>query len=562
MGLMMRVFSLNSLGLIWLCLGLLVGCSDQDTSAAPGSTTQTGSGGSSTTTSTGGSGGHAGSTGGGGGGGGEANVYEVPIELPSCAPAPDVRIISTDADWDDINDPALRVFCVQPGDYSAYGDIQITADGALGAERWIRWYDPDATSDTTTHPVNMAEAERAVVLHLRIGLEGNAADHWRIDRLTVRGAPWGNLISFGSSYNVLNRLLVEGGQSHQVTFANGATDNVLQNSVVRRTERVPDADRTCVNLAGGQVGTRIVANEIYDCAGDGIQFSPNTGYGYVENNDIYLTPALYSDCQGQLTTTGDCACAENAIDFKSPRDRQWPLAPEEWVRIERNRLWGFRPTDVNCGGTGSPGTAVAIGSGADNAVDFVLIRDNIIMDSPGAVAVGVAPVRHVSIIGNLLYDLTHARADDYQGALTNGGDDQIEFYLNTVVDSRYWFRNGPNADDNDLRCNIAIRSNGRPFGVDWGTGSTADFNFFYDTDPYTTESPSHDISHPTAQDAAHEQLCFERRRLTDPEIYCIDHGRPTPASPHWNACDPGLGSRTGIGVDDTTGAALGSWAGR
>jgi hypothetical protein len=553
------------LALITVAVATLAGCSDDDTTAPQSSTTATGSGGSGTgtATQTGGSGGDGGATGGSGGGGtSEANVYEVPIDLPSCAPAADVRIITTDADWDDINDPAIRVFCVHPGDYRAYGDIRLTADGTAGAERWIRWYDPDAADDTTTHPVNMTEQDRAVVLHLRVGLDGDAADHWRIDRLTVRGAPWGNLVSFGSSNNVLNRLLVEEGQSHQVTFADGATDNTLQNSVVRHTERVPDADRTCVNLAGGQIGTRIVANEIYDCAGDGIQFSPNTGYGYVENNDIYLTSDLYSDCSGNLSDSGLCACAENAIDFKSPRDRQWPLAEAEWVRIERNRMWGFRPTDSACGGTGSPGTAVAIGSGDTNAVDFVLLRDNIIMDSPGGVAIGVAPVRNISIIGNLLYDLTHARTDDYQGALTNGGDDHIEFYLNTVIDSRHWFRNGPAADENDLRCNIAIGSGGRPFSsVEWGTNSTADYNFFYDTDPYTTEDPSHDISLPTAAEAAHEPLCFERKRLTAPETYCIEHGKPTAASPHWNACDDDLGSRADIGVDDATGAALGTWPG-
>lgn len=547
-----------------LALGGLAGCSDDDTSAAPASTS-TGTAGAGGTELVGGSGGHAGTAGGAGGAGGggtaETNRYEVPIDLPSCAPAPDVRIISTDADWDDINDPALRVFCVEPGDYTGVGGIRLFADGAPGAERWIRWYDPSASDDETTHPVHMDEADRAVVQQLRVGYDDDGAHHWRIDRLTVRGAPWGNPITFGSSNNVLNRLLVEQGQSHQISFSDGATDNTLQHSVVRRTERVPDADRTCINLAGGQVGTRIVANEIYDCAGDGIQFSPGTGYGYVESNDIYLTDALYSDCSGNLTPSGTCACAENAIDFKSPRDRAWPLDDHEWALILRNRMWGFRPTDSACGGTGSPGTAVAIGSGADNAVDFVLLRGNVIMDSPGGIALGVAPVHHVSIIGNLLYDMTHAREGDYQGALTCGGDDQIEMYLNTIIDSNYWFRNGPGADENDVRCNIAIGNGGRPFGVDWGTDSTADYNFFYDTDPYTTEDPDHDIVEPTAAAAAHDPYCVEIKRLTGPETKCIEHGTPTPASPHWGECPDSLGSRAGIGVDDTTGTALGSWPG-
>lgn len=87
------------------------------------------------------------------------------------------------------------------------------------------------------------------------------------------------------------------------------------------------------------------------------------------------------------------------------------------------------------------------------------------------------------------------------------------------------------------------------------------YTFTYASGAYTTESPSHDIDLPSIDDAAHEEYCFTRKRWTAPEQICIPHAVPTEASPHWDACDPDIGSRTGIGVSDATGSELGSWKG-
>lgn len=487
------------------------------------------------------------------------SVYEVPIVLPGCE-GDDVRIIDDNEDWSDINSPDFRVFCVHPGDYRDAGVIRLTADGSSGAERWIRLYDPAAPDDETTHPVRVEDAGRAIISQLQMGEEGDPAGFWIVDRLTVRDGS-GVQVYYESHDNVMNRMLVEQCRGHMVTFGSGADGNVLQNSVVRDTEIIPDTDRTCINLAASQTHTRIVSSEIYNCAADGIQFSPNSGPAVVADNDIYLTPALYSDCSGNLTESGLCACAENAIDFKAPRDRLWPQAEEAWAVIVGNRLWGFRNADPACGSTGAPGVAVQVGSGAENAVDFVLIRGNIVMDSEHGIGLGVAEVKYISIVGNLLYDIGISPTDDRIPALSCIGKDYVEVYLNTVVDCPYWFRNGPEADYNDVRCNVAIDSGGRPYGVEWGTESTADYNFFYNTDPYATETPDHSLVFETAGEAAHETYCFQRRKWTGPEEFCIPDGAPTDASPHRLACDPDLGSRTGIGVNDGTGDFFGTWMG-
>ena len=49
------------------------------------------------------------------------------------------------------------------------------------------------------------------------------------------------------------------------------------------------------------------------------------------------------------------------------------------------------------------------------------------------------------------------------------------------------------------------------------------------------------------------EFCFWRKLLTAPERVCIPNVVPSADSPHVDACDPSIGSRTGIGVDDVTG---------
>jgi hypothetical protein len=103
--------------------------------------------------------------------------YEKPVDLPDCeSGAADVKMITTDADWywDNpnvgtdprydyvINDPAYRVFCVHPGDYSAVGRIKTkNVSGTELLPRVIRHYDPAGSSPA--HPVDQHKRKRAVL---------------------------------------------------------------------------------------------------------------------------------------------------------------------------------------------------------------------------------------------------------------------------------------------------------------------------------------------------------------------------------------------------------------
>jgi hypothetical protein len=497
---------------------------------------------------TGGAGGSAGSGGtggsvatGGAGGGAEGmprSAYEIPLTPPACDSGDgSVRIIQADADWDDINDPAYRIFCVHPGDYTAAGTIRLEQDGTAGQERWIRYYDPSNPTDDR-HPVVRAENERAVIDLMVL----EDADYWIVQELTIRGDWTGVRIQNGSEHNVLDRLLLE---HSPFQVRDGSHENTLQNSVVRDAPMIPNGDRVCVILSGASTGpdvavhgTRIVNNEIIDCT-DSIQlYRPDSsshdidfGGTIIDENDLYLTSAVYSDCSGTLDPQGACACAENAVDIKAAGTNSSNL-----VQVSNNRMWGWQRTDTDCGGTGSWGDAVVVHQGAQ----YSLFQKNIVWDSARGLTFANA---HHSVIDNVVAHIDNPVDDEGFAILLMGPSS--EAYRNVVVDAHAWGQ--VSGDDGDWRCNTLI-SAGSGRGTP-GSGLLADYNFYYDS-TQLAQPGDNDIVHDQAADAQHTQLCFSAKRWTGPEEICLDDAAPTPTSPHDGQCDPSLGSRAGIGVND------------
>ena len=97
----------------------------------------------------------------------------------------------------------------------------------------------------------------------------------------------------------------------------------------------------------------------------------------VEGNHIY-------------TTLG--GCSENALDIKIG-------GPQQSI-IRRNRMYGFRPNNGSCGGTGGGvGDAVVIHEQATN----LLIKGNEIYDSTAGVR--IAAGSDYRIINNVIHDI-------------------------------------------------------------------------------------------------------------------------------------------------------------
>ena len=142
----------------------------------------------------------------------------------------------------------------------------------------------------------------------------------------------------------------------------------------------------------------------------------------IENNDLYLTRALYTDCSGNpvydamgglidATTDEDrlCSISENAMDFKAggwlPLEDvtdpgNWPFfdaaevktAAEDQVQVLRNRMWGYRQSD--------PMLSVRVGTMAG---DVVWLPNSNRQDAGYAVGTHMN-ANGIAFIGNVIAD--------------------------------------------------------------------------------------------------------------------------------------------------------------
>ncbi len=461
--------------------------------------------------------------------------FEIPVTLPDCDDHdPSVRLIQQDSDWEDINSEDYRIFCVAPGDYGAVAP-RLARDGTAEAPRYLRYYNPaDPTDDR--HPAMQGEAERAIIGGMRM----TDVRYWVVDGITITGDWERVLFEESSDHNVLNRVLLD---NAAVVVRHGAHYNTIQNSVLRNAPKSPNSDRVCMVLSGSNDdqdvvirGTRILNNEIYDCT-DAIQayrvddstHRIDFGGTIIDNNDLYLTDGMYTDCNGNLDPQGACACAENGIDLKAAG-----TGPDNIVVVSNNRMWGFKSTDTACGGTGSGGAASVVHMTAR----YTLYQGNIIWDSPRAMTF---INDHHTAIDNLIYSV---RRDDEKGTAIYPDGPNCEIYRNIIIDSDRWVAAYGNAGD--YRCNVLIEA-GRNTAA--GASLQADYNFYYDAEQMALPG-THDIVSEQAVDGMHTERCFQVRPWTGPEEICIPNGAPTDNSPHAGACDPQLGQRPNVGVHD------------
>lgn len=495
--------------------------------------------------------------------------YDVKEPIPAGTTC-DVTITS-DADWDLINGPG-RVFCVAPGDYSAKGLIEFTSSGTPYAPRIVIYDGPDAA----LHPVMRADqdGQEAVISQFWF----NNANDWVIQGITVRDSPvltipWtGDRGGYGRSSNLIrsssriliDRVLFEGALWKTLTVSRNSDDNTFQNSVVRNPHlNSHEQDATCLlidnrndidcDLAGTCEyidNMHVVNNEFVDC-NDAVNLThkPSPGIfdaypgAVIENNDSYITPALYTDCLGNITPGIDpdiaCACAENFSDVKAAAyDGQEP------VHILNNRAWGYRVTDQVCAfNSGGPGNAI----GVLNSANHVVYEGNVIFDSREAFALGAGTMaREVAVVGNLAAGPfptaqgVNAAFDNVTNDPSIEQDDTTLFFRNTIVGL------DPAAkpaslfawDDYGIHyaCNTFINTTMRDrFNTD-STVNSSHHNAFYDADPFCpawqgtcAENDNH--SYPLAGDSNHQSFTFTIKRWTDPQPKTIDYAVVTASTP-------------------------------
>ncbi len=475
------------------------------------------------------------------------------IAIPEYDPRdPTHRLIQNDGDWSSINDLSITHFYVAPGDYTDFGRISIRSSGTASQPRTLAYFDPSNPSNARP-PIQLPANRRALIGQL----EFSNASYWVVHRLAIRSTKPPIWFHDGSDsdHNVFDQLMVDG----DIKIWDKADYNSFQSSFFTNNRPQPGLDANCVSITStpdetspGPIGNRFVDNEFKDCAGDGIQFvhrPQNLSAGSfaegtrIANNDFYITPALYSDCRGNLSADGDCACAENGVDIKSSTAAEGDVPPQRWIHVTENRFWGFRRTDTACGGTGSDGSAVLIHN--PNA-DYILFKGNRVWDSAGGLETSkFADDRtdHVSLIDNVFYDIAGFAYDGRRGS-------RYEAFFNTFVNTNIYLKIGHyNYDtgfEHDFMCNVMVNA-GRHDGNRIDVFRSAR-NAYYNTQDYTGPGDG-DLNFGSAAASANVPLCMRIARWSGPREFCIPYGRATRSSPHWRLCPTVSGTRD-RGVDN------------
>jgi hypothetical protein len=521
-------------------------------------------------------------------GGPHCNVDVALLAQQSCQ-----QIVSASTPWGSIN-WSNDVICIEAGDHTSKGTLTIQSSGTSAKRKVLRYY---RSGDTDDNPWRQSSSNRARVAGISVN-----GSNWLVNRLTLTAG--GTDVNQGSV--IFNRILAEAFNGTMFD-AHDSPDVTIQNSVVRKTGLSGSSDFHCTT-SGALDNFHLVNNEIYDCQGDGYQLAQSgvDSPGLViENNDIYLTSAYYSNGSGSLTTSGKYACAENAIDLKQGGTSASP------ARIIHNRMWGHRMTDGNCA-DGSYGEELIFHQATTTENHYGLVENNIIMDGTQAIASPNYSPNHWSIVGNILFSFTgvptgHTYAIDLKDGVRQ------EVYLNTLVDvardnSAGWAAFGD--ANHDIKCNVII--SGATVAGSAGSSTHVDYNTFYNTTLYTANGTGTNISKPlktrtnstsysvgdlivTADSssctAANQAACFlyrvigagtsapsatpyctslgctttdgtiavqairgpyafYRKLHTGPEQFVIPYARAHSSAPEAAACPSNYASRTGIGVAD------------
>jgi MYXO-CTERM domain-containing protein len=477
-----------------------------------------------------------------------------------------------------VNDPSKRVFCIEPGNYRAYGLIQLRRSGTEAQPRFFRFHASDGARNA------VERSQRAIFEWIHV-----QASWWVIQGLTIQprhpATTW-LLAVINGDHNLIDGNLVDAIDHRPESTQHGividgyggdpATYNTVQRNLVRNGNQGRlDMDYLGIHVRPGfEPGTdndhnRIIDNEVSDW-GDAITVAghdPNCGelgkqHGtIIDGNDVYVTPAKYVDCDTAAPNPdGECACAENGIGVKSDGGP----APENWTIVTNNRAWGFRPTpNVPCGGSGSNGQAIEAGS---QCPGHVLVAGNAVADSN----IGISSAGNDWIIaGNLLHDIRatstwrYGSAAIVMTAILDGAD--VRFNTIVGVDTAY----DDSSANTSTHCNAVIDNLGwMGIGQPRGPNHWTEHNFLYESSTVNWDGATN-AAFPSASDSHSETYCYWRKRWSGPEQVCVPLAATTDASPHRIAeteCERDFVAPLGVPVVGFTtapepdGAALGAIA--
>lgn len=368
------------------------------------------------------------------------NLAQVtPITVPDCVVGGDVTVVSNSADLlVAIDDPALNVFCLEPGNYDA---IKLTESGRPSTPKYIV---PNHVAGVALeNPWDQDVSERVTLA----GIEFKTA-YWYVVGVAVTSDDALSVdFKYTSTGNVLDSVLIEGiserlatptSSRSMVRMSEQSIYNGLQNSVIQNPPRNPGQDSHCLVIRDTQYNT-VINNQFIDCPGDGIQIATINSAGWdnrgnnIIDNEIYITPRLHAVCSdasadANLNGPGECSCAENGIDVKDVTSDTLTKG-RDMVNVTGNVMYGFRQTHQACGGTGDR-TAPAIYL-HNTGTQYMNIQSNLIFDVDTGLQLfdkdGTGGPENIKVYNNLFYNVGK------KGALHVAGGQNNEFIHNTMV---------------------------------------------------------------------------------------------------------------------------------
>lgn len=430
-------------------------------------------------------------------GGPNCNVDVDTLAAQSCQQTITTATTPTN-DWSAIT-WSNTVICIQTGDHTGRGTLTLGGSGTSGTRKILRCVTSGGA--VCSHPVSVSSANRVIVERL----EGGGNDFWIIDRLSFTESQTSEKLYFNTAEDdiIISRILAEGfeGSSEAALICDTCTDMTVQYSVIRSCGSAQFTSPAGI-IYGRSTNFHAVNNEFYNCAKQIFNYQSGTNEpgAVVENNDLYVTSAYQTDCSGGVGT--DCMLGEGMLSTKANGTSGSPQ------RFIHNRIWGARPCDSGeaCDGGGAHGYLMNIGGGAATA-DFVLVQNNILSDGEAGIEINTQSTDgtdNISIVGNIIYKTQVYTASADLGGINffaaSSTHNAHEIYLNSFIRIKSgaaggWIDFG--GDTNlDIRCNAVIDSDATTDGP-IGTGGQADFNAFYGTTEFTTESPDNDYGNVT-----------------------------------------------------------------
>ncbi|MBW2528111.1 MAG: right-handed parallel beta-helix repeat-containing protein [Deltaproteobacteria bacterium] len=218
--------------------------------------------------------------------------------------------------------PEARAADLDVGAGQTYTTIQAAANAAqagdvirVHAGTYAEDLALDASGSSSTPITLEGGIDGDAIVSGRITLDGA---HWAIRTLIVEPTTGRRGVRLRGDHNLLDDVEIRGGDNNGVDGS--GTGNEIRNCRIHDLDSSSDAH--CIVLNPGATDWIIADNELYDCAGDGVQlYSSGVERTIVntriENNSMYFTGAV------QRT--------ENAIDVKNA----------DGLIITGNTTWGF-----------------------------------------------------------------------------------------------------------------------------------------------------------------------------------------------------------------------------